>query len=138
MLKFHLPMQNPFIKRSQNDKVVALPVKNINLSVNYYKEYLGFQLIENNERRKINYALLRFYNLELILEQAISSEKEFQNDVVLNLNWNNNQLKQHYFELRQKVKVKRNYSSNKDGISLFSVVDCDGNILNFQTKQAEN
>lgn len=131
-------MQNPFIKRSQNDKVVALPVKNINLSVNYYKEYLGFQLIENNERRKINYALLRFYNLELILEQAISSEKEFQNDVVLNLNWNNNQLKQHYFELRQKVKVKRNYSSNKDGISLFSVVDCDGNILNFQTKQAEN
>ena len=139
MLKFHFPMQNPFLKRSLNEKNISLPAENIILSINYYKEYLGFQLITNNiERNNIAYALLRFNNQEIILEQAISSERTSPNDVVINLNWNDNQLKQHYNELKQKVKVKKSFSKSKNGCSVFSVVDCDGNILNFQAKYSKN
>ena len=46
-------------------------------------------------------------------------------------------MKKHINELRQKVKVKRNYSNNKNGISVFSILDCDGNILNYQAKDSD-
>ncbi len=128
-------MQNLFFKRSLINKAITLPVENINLSVNYYREYLGFQFISyEGIKNNIACALLKFDDQELILEQVISKEKFCSDKIDLTLNWDDKQLKQHYNELKQKVKVIKNYSSNKNGVSLFSILDCDGNILNFQTK----
>jgi phosphoribosyl-AMP cyclohydrolase len=131
MLRFHSPLPIGVPKRSFNDNVVILPVENINLSVNYYKEYLGFTLVANNDNDN---ALLQIGNQEIILEQVVSPDKIYNSEIVLNLNWDETKLKQHYYELRQKVKVKKNYSGNQNGVSLFSTIDCDGNILNFQVK----
>ena len=138
MLKFHFPFQTLLLKRTMNNNVVILTVENIILSTNYYKEYLGFQLIPNRDDSKnISNALLVFDNQKIKLEQITTSEKKIQNDVVLNFNWNDSQMKKHFNELRQKVKVKRNYSNNKNGISVFSILDCDGNILNYQAKDSD-
>jgi catechol-2,3-dioxygenase len=137
MLKFHFPFQTVLLKKTMNNNIVTLTVENINLSTNYYKEYLGFQLIPNsNDSTNNSNALLVFDTQKIKLEQVASFEKKIQNDVVLNFNWNDSQMKKHFNELRQKVKVKRNYSNNKNGISVFSILDCDGNILNFHAKDS--
>jgi hypothetical protein len=137
MLKFQLPIQTTLLNGIMNNTIVTLPVENIQLSVNYYQEYLGFQLISNNANSNIiSNALLVLDDQKIKLEQVVQSKNKLPDNVVLEFNWNDSQLKQHFDELRQKVKVKRSYSNDKEGYSIFSIMDCDGNTLIYQSKKS--
>jgi len=115
------------------NNIFKLPVENVPLTVNYYKEYLGFKLINGVPKfGQMDFALMQFSNHSLLFEKATESNIDFNiSDIVLQVNFDDNKMKKLYNNYKQKVRIKKEYSVNEKGISEFSVQDCNGNIITF-------
>jgi uncharacterized glyoxalase superfamily protein PhnB len=130
MLNFFIPgnLQNySFMEKNY----LTIPVENVYLAINYYKEYLGFKLINiSNNNGIIKGALVRFNNTNILLEK-INIQVNKQNLIHIQLNFSEIQMKKLFNEVKEKVRVRKSFNKNEKGINSFAIEDCDGNILNF-------
>ena len=115
-----------------SDNTLKLYVENVNLTVNYYKEYAGFKLIGRSPKLNLMHsAIMNFQDNILLFEKAENVNHVPNKEINLQLCLNNMQLKELYDNFKQKIKI--NYVSFGDGyqINKFSIKDCDGNIISF-------
>jgi hypothetical protein len=108
-------------------------VENVNLTVNYYKEYAGFRLIERSQKLNFMHSAKMNFHDNIILFERTENENLVPNKKInFQLYLNKSQLKELYDNYKQKIKI--NHVSFIDGnqINEFSIKDCDGNIISFQ------
>jgi hypothetical protein len=115
-------------------KPKKLYVENVNLTANYYREYAGFTLTEKLPRTNfMNSATMNFHNNVLLLEKAENVNHISKSEIVFQLCFDNLKLKELYDNYKQKVKIYRVSFTINNLVKEFSIIDCNGNIISFQS-----
>jgi hypothetical protein len=133
-MRFLIPniLPDNFILKDKNQ--IIIPVENVALTVNYYKEYLCFKLINVSPRYgEMQYALMQFGNQNVLFEKATKTIEcqDPKPKIQLILQLDEEQISHIYNELKLKTKIYKGIHRDEKGITRFSIQDCNGLILNF-------
>lgn len=115
--------------------ILGLPVENVRLTANFYREYLGFQLENKIEKTGIvEFASLRFADAKITFCQQENYPKKINEEDNKRINI---RLKYHqtvsslYERCKEQVRIV-NQMMNTNGKPIeFAVQDCNGFVLNF-------
>jgi hypothetical protein len=119
-----------------NNNTYKIYVENVNLAVNYYRQYLGFKLIESLPGTiYMNSARMHFHKNVLLFEKAEDVNSINNQEINFQLCFDRLQLKKLYDNFKQKTITKRIAFSDVNQINKFSIKDCDDNIISFHSIQ---
>jgi hypothetical protein len=96
------------------------------LTANYYIEYLGFNLLYRVEDEGNPYVWLELNGQFLLIwpwSQKLGIPKPIHLEVV--------DIYQFYFAITKKIRIKEFLATDSSGVLSFSLIDCEGNIINF-------
>jgi uncharacterized glyoxalase superfamily protein PhnB len=122
-----------------NRNIETIPVERVHLTVNYYKEYLGFKLINYVPRvGKMNYALMQIQNKTILFESIDKGKVHGESNKIIDieLNYNGEQMNSLYNNYFQKVKIIKELTKTTRGTLEFTVLDC--NNIQIQFKGSNN
>lgn len=126
---------NPIIKPKIHDNILpstfTIYVDNVTLTVNYYREYLGFKLINTAPKNgNMKYALMSFGKQNILFEED-KTESLKSSFISLNLNLSKEKMHLFYNQLVERVRIYNKFTVNEKGIASFSILDCNGYQINF-------
>lgn len=115
-------------------KIFKFCVDNVPLSVNYYKEYLGFSFVESNqELDHKSSAKMCFKDNVIFFVKSNDTDNFINREITFQVNLTDVQMKQLYNNYKQKLRINNVLINNECEITRFSIKDCDGNILGFES-----
>jgi hypothetical protein len=115
------------VKKCKKEPLERIPVENLPLTINYYREYLGFKLVNKTS----NYATMRMQDKTVHLESGINKSLE-KPTINIELQYNCKQMNNLFNEYRKKTKILKSLTETTNGFSEFAVLDCNDVEINFK------
>jgi hypothetical protein len=110
-------------------EICKVEVENAKLTAQYYNQYLGFEIIGVNDSS--TFYLVRLNEYLLYIVNANGNEQSRRIDVVIN----SFQIENFYYTISSRTKVFKPLNYTLDEGIFFSIIDCNGNIVNFSCEK---